>query len=123
MLYKRLDKRDQLCVLSVSTDVLDLDGVVVTDGNASSDYISFRSAPGGLEIVNKELAFAEFWTDPDPIVKYRKSAAKCAEVLVPDRVDPRYLRRAYVWREDVCARLRADAGALQVTVNRHLFFA
>jgi len=123
MMYRLVAQRDQLCILSVSTDVLDLPGVVVTDGNASSDYVRFAAAPTGLQIVNRELTFAENWTDPDKIQYYGKKSAKCAEVLVPDRVDTRYLRCAYVWSEEVCQRLRADTGALQVEVNSHLFFA
>jgi hypothetical protein len=123
MLYLRRGRRDELCILSVSPDVLDLGGVVVTDGNASGNYVRFGSAPGGLQIVNRDLTFAEYWIDANPIEYYRKKSAKCAEVLVPDRVDPRYLRGAYVWSDEVCKRLQADAGALQVTVNRHLFFA
>jgi hypothetical protein len=122
-LHKRLDQRDQLCILSVSPDVLDLNGAVVTDSNASSEYARFAAAPKGLRIVNKELTFAEYWTDPDRIQYYRKKSAKCAEVLIPDRVAPGYLRAIYVWSEEVRKRLRADAGALQVTVDRHLFFA
>jgi hypothetical protein len=123
MLYKRLDQRDQLCILSVSTEVLDLPGVVISDGNASSDYVRFAAAPGGLAIVNRELTFADDWTDPDRIQYFRKKSAKCAEVLVPDRVEARYLRSAYVWSEEVCQRLRVDTGAFRVEVNTHLFFA
>lgn len=37
MLYKRLEMRDQICVLVVGPDVLDLDGSVVTDQNAASN--------------------------------------------------------------------------------------
>jgi hypothetical protein len=123
MLYKRLDQRDQLCVLSVSPDVLDLPGVVVTDGNASGDYVRFAAAPGGLQIVNRDLTFAQFWTDPDVIQYYRKKSAKCAEVLVPNRVDPRFIRCAYVWKEELGQRLRAALGMMRVEVNGHLFFA
>jgi len=43
MLYKRQGQHADLCVLQVSTDVLDLLGVVVTDANASSDYVRFLS--------------------------------------------------------------------------------
>ncbi len=123
MLYKRLDQRDQLCILSVSPNVLALAGVVVTDGNASGDYIRFAAAPAGLQIVNQELTFAEYWTDADTIQYYRKKSAKCAEVLVPNRVEPRHLLGAYVWSEEVCQRLLADMGPLRVEVNSHLFFA
>lgn len=123
MMYKVRAQRDQLCVLSVSTDVLDLPGVVVTDGNASSNYVRFAAAPAGLSIVDKELTFADDWTDQDRIQYYRKKSAKCAEVLVPECVAPGYLRGAYVWSEEVRERLQASVGALQVEVNRHLFFA
>ena len=123
MLYKRLDQRDQLCVLSISPDVLDLAGVVITDGNASGDYVRFAAAPAGLRIVNQELTFAEYWTDADVIQYYRKKSAKCAEVLVPHCVEPRYLLGAYVWSEELCQRLQADMAALRVEVNSHLFFA
>ena len=86
MLYKRLDQHEQICVLSVSTDVLDLRGVVVTDRNAGSDYVQFRPAPGGLSIVNQELTFADSWTSADQIDYWRRKAAKCAEILVPAKL-------------------------------------
>jgi hypothetical protein len=123
MLYKRRNERDQLCVFSVSPDVLDLPEVVITDGNASGNYVRFAAEPGGLEIVNRDLTFADNWTDPDQIQYFRKKAAKCAEVLVPDRVDPRYLRAAYVWNEAVLRGLQAGGYGLRVKVNGHLFFA
>jgi hypothetical protein len=123
MMYKLRDQRDRLCVLSVSTDVLDLPGVVVADGNASGAYVRFAAAPDGLAIVDRDRTFAIDWRDSDRMEYWRKKSAKCAEVLVPDRVDPRYLRCAYVWNEEVCQRLQSIADSLQVEVNSHLFFA
>ena len=122
MLYKRLDQRDQICVLVVSTDVLDLPDVVVTDRNAGGDYVQFRPAPGGLSIVDRDLAFAEYWTSQDEIDYWRRKAAKCAEVLVPDQVDPRFVRGAYVSCEKAKASLEALNTGLAVHINRHLFF-
>src|SRR5438067_8740377 len=78
MLIKRSDQREQLCVLGVSSAVLELPGVVISDGNASSDYVRFAASPGGLTIVDAGRTFATWWTDPDPIEYYRKKAAKCA---------------------------------------------
>ena len=37
MLFKRKDQAADLCVLRISTDVLKLDGVVISDSNAASD--------------------------------------------------------------------------------------
>lgn len=123
MLYKRLDQRTTICVLSVTPDVLDLQGVVVSDSNASSDYVRFAAAPDGLRIVDQAQTFAEYWTDQDPIQQWRKKAAKCAEVLVPDRVEPRFIRGAYVSCDQARQAVEALNTNLQATVNRHLFFS
>jgi len=122
MLYKRLNQHQVMCVLSVSIDALDLEGVVITDSNASSDYVRFAAAPDGIRIVDQGRTFAEYWTDQDPIQQLRKKAAKCAEVLVPDRIDPRFIRRAYVSCDQAKADIEALSTGLQVVIDRHLFF-
>ena len=60
MLFKRKHLHMDLCVLRVSTDVLDIPEVVITDGNAASSYTRFWPPSEGLPNVNKELVFAEF---------------------------------------------------------------
>jgi len=120
MLYKR--RNEDICVLAVSTDVLDLTGVIITDKNAASDYVSFRSVFNGLSYVNAELTFAEDWRDNDTIQYWRKKAAKCAEVLVPDRVDPAYILRAYVASPELKRKVDDFNTPLAVIVDRHLFF-
>lgn len=64
MMYVRSSRHEEICVLRVDPGVLELDGVVVTDGNAASDYSRFAAAPQGLAEVDKEMTFAEYWTDP-----------------------------------------------------------
>jgi len=124
MLYKRRDRHSELCVLQISADVLDLPNVVITDRNAGGrgDYAQFRPSPSGLRIVDRSLTFAEYWTSPDQIDYWRRKAAKCAEVLVPDRVEPRFVRGAYVSCDQAKAALEALNTRLTVTVDRHLFF-
>jgi hypothetical protein len=123
MMYKRRDQAERLCVLSVSPDVLDLSGVVVTDGNASSKYARFAAAPQGLAIVDRAMCFAESWTDTDEIQGYRKRFAKCAEALVPDRVDPRYVLGLYVPSEQAVSTIAEACSRMVVQANPHLFFA
>src|SRR5205814_3868770 len=41
MLYKRKDEAAKLCILRVSTEITHIGGVVITDRNASSDYVRF----------------------------------------------------------------------------------
>jgi hypothetical protein len=122
MLYKRSGRHREICVLRVWTGVLDLPGVVVTDANASSEYVRFAAAPYGLSIVDRELTFAEWWTDQDPIRYYQKKSAKCAEVLVPDRVEPAFVTGAYVSCEASLALMQGLHVDLPVTVDPHLFF-
>ncbi len=122
MLYKRLDQREQICVLAVSTDVLDLSGVIVTDRNAGADFPQFRPAPEGLAIVDRTKTFADDWRHPNQIEYWQHKSAKCAEVLVPDRVDARFVPGAYVSCEKAKASLEALNTGLAARIDRHLFF-
>ena len=125
MMYKRRGQHAELCVLRVSTDVLDLPKVVVTDGNAASTlrgYARFAAAPDGLSIVDRELTFARYWNDADLFAKYRKACAKCAEVLVPVPVTPNYITGAYVsCKENLEAWPQLGFG-IEATLNSDLFF-
>jgi ssDNA thymidine ADP-ribosyltransferase, DarT len=85
-----------LVVLRVSPDVLDLDGVVIASENASTGRVIFTPAPGGLARVKSELVYAQSWNHPDQSAKDLHGALICAEVLVPDKVEPSYIRGAFV---------------------------
>jgi len=122
MMYKRQAQYREICVLRISPDVIDLPGVVVCDRNASSEYAIFGAAPDGLKIVNKEWTFAEYWTDSDQIIEWQKKAAKCAEVLVPDKVESRYITGVYVACSEVQQTLKVLARDVPVEINSHLFF-
>ena len=122
MLYKRRSQHHQLCVLRMRPDVLDYPGVVIADGNASSSYTLFAPAPQGLERVDESLTFADNWTDPDLFTLWRQRRAKCAEVLVPDRVAPEFIMGAYVSCDESEQRLQELGVEFPVEVNAHLFF-
>lgn len=116
-------QHSDLCILRVKTDVLDLPDVVIVDQNASSDYARFVPAPGGLINVDGDLVFAEYWTHQDnPIEEWRHGSIMCAEVLVPDRVDPDFIAGAYVSCSNAKVSVEALNMGLDVTVNAHLFF-
>lgn len=123
MLYKRLSQRRTLCVLQVDVAVIDLPNVIVTDQNAASAYACFAPGADGLKLVDGSRTFADDWRHPDPIEYWRRKAAKCAEVLVPDRIESRFIRGAYVSCEEARATLDNLKTPLQVVINRHLFFA
>lgn len=123
MLFKIRGKHAELCVLRISTNVLDLPEVVVTDQNASSKYARFAPVNAGLARLDRELLFAEYWTHPgDPIEEWRHGSMKCAEVLVPDSVDPRYIEGCYVSGEAAQLAVESVTPGFPVTIDGHLFF-
>ncbi len=114
---------ERLCVLRITTDVLDLPDVVIADCNASSDHVRFSASPDGLRHIDSSEIFARYWTHPDnPFEEMRHGSVMCAEVLVPHRVDPRYIIGAYVSCEQALGVVRESAPGLEVSINRNLFF-
>jgi hypothetical protein len=122
MLYKLKDSHAELCVLKIDKEVLNLQDVVVADGNASADYTAFAPSPAGLSKIDYSLVFATYWTDPDPIIKSRKKRAKCAEILVPNKVDVCYIIGAYVSCNEAKSELEKITPNLNVAINLPLFF-
>jgi hypothetical protein len=125
MLYKRLNEIDEICVLSISKDVLFLDAAIVTDRNAASDCL-FSKAPHGLKFVDKEIIESRYWTDDNLFEEWRKKAIKCAEFLIPDILDIEYINKAYVANDNLknnLERVLSDSNImLSVEVNSYLYF-
>jgi len=122
MLFKRREQVNILCVLRISPKVLFLPGVVITDGNASSTYVRFAAAPDGISIVDRKLTFAADWNDPDESVYFRKKVKKCAEVLVPDCINPSYIIGAYVGNQDAKINFDAMNTGLKAEISGYMFF-
>src|SRR5438132_2765228 len=57
MLYKRKDTAATLCVLRISMEIWHIDGVVVTDRNASSDYVRFLH-PSQADLLDYDAIYA-----------------------------------------------------------------
>jgi hypothetical protein len=122
MMYKRLAEAPNLCVLRISTMVFALPRAVISDQNAASDYVRFLH-PRQWQVLDFDAIYAMDWRHPgDPVAYYRHSSRKCAEVLVPERVETRYLGGAYVVDDAAKTRLEALGLALPATTNPVLFF-
>ncbi|WP_111267658.1 DUF4433 domain-containing protein [Marilutibacter maris] len=123
MLYKRLGEAPTLAVLRVSTDVLRVRDVVITDCNAASDYARYL-APGQWQLLDFDDIYATDWRHPGNASRYyQHRSRKCAEVLVPHLVDSRFLRGAYVIDVQAEHRLRKVGFNLPIAVNPSFFFA
>lgn len=121
MLYKRISERYSICVLRVSPEVLDIKGVVVSDGNAASKYSRFGTPVTGLLNISHEEVFAHSWKHDDQRDEWRHKVRMCAEVLVPNRVDPSFIIGAYVCGPTPKREVER-VSTLVATINCHMFF-
>jgi len=122
MLSKIRDRNETICILRFSPEVLDLDGVVVSDRNASSDYAAFYPVESGLEQIDFDLVYAKFWTDLDPYEQWRKKSIKCAEVLVPNCIPYEYITRAAVYDDSAADELKKTGFDRDIFVEPRAFF-
>ena len=91
-------------------------------GMPRASTCKFAGAPSGLRIVDQDLTFAEYWTSDDPIDHFRRKFAKCAEVLVPGRIEPESIIGAYVSCEEAENSLGKQEVIMTVTIDQQMFF-
>lgn len=121
-LYKIHERHVDLCILRVSTTVLDRPGVVISDRNAAADA-RFVEGAGGLDFIDPRMIFATTWQHPnDPELENHHKKAKCAEVLVPDRIPGALVFGAYVSCEQNKVWLQQVVPGLSVDVHPGFFF-
>lgn len=123
MLSARRSRNNEICVLRIRHNVIDMQDVIVTDKNAARDCW-FKPVSDGLPLLDKERIYAVMWiyrNPPDPIEEYKHAGEKCAEVLVPCKIDAQYIVGAYVANNNALQQYQAKTD-LTVTINRGLFF-
>ncbi len=103
MLYVRREMQPCLAVLCVEKEILCSPGVVFTDGNVAASETRFFNSLDGLGELDWGCLEAKLWTDYDDGKRKR-----CAEVLVPDHIPKRRVRRIVLAHKS--ARRRIDAG-------------
>ena len=115
-------RRAELAVLRVNPTVLSLRAVIISDGNASSNYTRFYPSPSGLAYLSKELVFARDWRAPNnQILYWHQKRSRCAEVLVPNFIKPEYIVGACVSSEEARKKLKELVSNLVSTVEPDLF--
>lgn len=70
----------------------------------------------GVAALDRDDVFSRYWNDRD------HAQRMCAEVLVPDRVDPDYITAVYVSCATPRAATQAICGEVPVEVAGRLFF-
>jgi hypothetical protein len=113
---------EELCVLIIDKAILYLKNVVISDENAARDWAMFEPSPDGLDMLKREEVFSESWMHPDPYEKERLKGAMCAEVLVPDSLETKYILGAYVAGQRGYELLSGICPDLTITINNNIFF-
>jgi len=121
MLYRRKEEAAGFCVLRVSIEVRHIEGVVITDRNASSDWVRFLH-PNQAAVLDYDAIFAMDWRHSNQFEYFARKSKKCAEVLVPHCVEPRFLTGAYAMDQAVAASLQSLGFGLPVIINPEMFF-
>jgi hypothetical protein len=121
MMYSRKEKVAELCVLCVSLEVLKLAGAVIADRNAAGNWVRFLD-PSQWSLLDFDRIFATDWRDSDQFEYYDRKSKKCAEVLVPHVVEPRFLVGARVVSRATEERLRVLGFSLPIVIDPGLFF-
>lgn len=122
MLYKRKNENENICILKFDRSILDFDGVIVSDRNASSTYASFYQPETGLREIDFRLVFATDWRDENQFEYFRKKSIKCAEVLVPYLVPYNFVVCAAVYNENAKKKLEDTGFDRNIYVEPKLFF-
>lgn len=115
-------RHEDICVLRVSTAVLQSNGTVIADQNAASKYVRFY-APAQSSLLNFDDIYARDWRHPDDQIReWQHKSRKCAEVLVPQRVQPNMLIGAYVVDDAARTRLNQAGFTLPINIDADFFF-
>lgn len=122
MMYKRKDNAENLCILAISTEVLNIDGCVLSDQNSSTDLVKFYTPEDGLNHINFDLVFAQYWNIGDYYEQRKRKAIKCAEILVPDCVPYDYIIGAFVLNKESEQKLLDFGFNKIIAINATPFF-
>lgn len=122
MMYKRKDRAQSLCVLAILSTVLNLDGVIISDGNAASEYSRFYAPEEGIQKLDFARIYDEWWTDDDLCEQLKRKRIKCAEVLVPNVIPYEYIIGAIVVNEQAQYDLKSKEFQQKIVIQPNVFF-
>jgi len=113
---------DSICVLAVSCEILDVDGCIVTDRNASKNMARFFDPQDGLRMIDFDTVYTRYWEDENEFEKDRKKGIKCAEALIPESVAYSYIAGAVVCNNVARNNLINQGLDKRIRIDRDLFF-
>lgn len=122
MLSKLRSKNNEICILKIDATILDISNVIVSDRNATSNYVNFYTAKEGISILNFKKIFDKYWVVPDYFEALENKAVKCAEILVPNVVPFDYIIAVAVINEKNANILKQQGMNKRIIVQPSAFF-
>ena len=123
MMFRRIREGEKLCVFRVSKEIGEIQGVVFSDQNASSDYARFYSPVDGYNRLDFDSIFAADWRHyGDQRSYWRHKSTKCAEILVPYVIPKTFITGIYTFNENMRQYIQKKCSNLPVIVEPYLFF-
>lgn len=125
MLYFRKDIQNNIAILEFSPLVLLKEGVIFTDGNASvhttatyNSQTQFYSDLNDLNKLDWKCINDKWWNDYED-----GKRKKCAEVLIPDKIELSFLKRIHVFNTET-QKVVSDFQIrnIDIEVTKSLFF-
>lgn len=105
-LNKTDDEFADICVLVLdAADLLTIDGAVISDMNVAAAMVGFYPA-NDLSPLNFARIYAKYWTHRnDQADEILHGYQKCAELLIPHRIDSRHILGAFAQNEEMADKL------------------
>ena len=109
MLYRvQKEHGDNIVLLEIKKEILLLNGVIFTNGNAAAQSLGFADDIDDLlnpSFINWNEVFATSWNDANENVKNEKKFKMMAEVLVPDMVPSAMIAGIVCQNPSVCEKV------------------
>lgn len=122
MLYSRKDVADNLCVLAVSSLILNDPRCIVSDRNAATALAKFYPAVDGVQQINFKKVLEQYWVHDDQFEYANHKAIKCAEILIPYSVSYEYVVEACVVNQKAKSTLLNAGFDKKITVKPSVFY-
>ncbi|MCG3866231.1 MULTISPECIES: DUF4433 domain-containing protein [unclassified Photobacterium] len=119
MLYVKKDMNFYLCILELSTYVVNDNQFLLTDGNAASKETRFFNKMSDLNYLPWNVLLADYWNDFDD-----GKRKKCAEVLIYPSIDKKYIKAVHCsnFTAKRMVEKNAPSSSVPVKVSPELFF-
>jgi hypothetical protein len=123
MLCKLNNQNNVICILCINPKILLIENVIISDRNAACNITKFYDVVTAMKELDFEKIFADFWVNYDnEYDKLNHKAIKCAEILVPGKIEYENIFKAIVCNKIAQDNLLKMNFTLPIEINQNIFF-